>query len=59
MCSASGKRWVCHARAGRVITRPGDPGYQGATKGTNNTAELTALLEAVLEELARPAGVVA
>ena len=58
-CPISRRQWVSHAIAGRVVTRPGSPGYQGATQGTNNTAELTALLEAVREEMGRPAGVVA
>ena len=58
VCPVSGRQWVSHAIAGRVVTRPGSPGYQGATQGTNNTAELTALLEAVREEMGRPAGVV-
>ena len=49
---------VTHASCGRVVTMPGDPGYSGATAHTNNTGELTGLLQAVcLEEAREPAPV--
>ena len=35
------------ASCGRVATRPLEPGYDGATRASNNTGELTALLRAV------------
>ena len=55
----SGSKRVVHARSGRVVIMPGEPGYRGATRHSNNTGELTALLEAILDERARPAGTVA
>ena len=55
----SGSKRVVHARSGRVVIMPGKPGYRGATRHSNNTGELTALLEAILDERARPAGTVA
>ena len=42
---------LIHAGCGRVTTMPGDETYDGATRHTNNTAELTALLRAVQDEL--------
>ena len=42
---------LIHASCGRVTTMPGDETYDGATRHTNNTAELTALLRAVQDEL--------
>ena len=42
----------CQVSCGQVTVRPGSPGYAGATKHTNNTAELTALLRAVEYEAA-------
>ena len=46
------------ASCGRVVTNGGPYGsdYDGATKKTNNTAELTALLRAVQQELERDDG---
>ena len=35
------------AACGRVVANPLDPGYDGATRASNNTGELTALLQAV------------
>ena len=40
-----------HVSCGRVVTTPGDPGYAGATQHTNNTGELTGLLEGAQREL--------
>ena len=43
---------------GQVTTLPGDAEYCGATKHSDNSGELTGLLQAVLEEEARVSGVV-
>ena len=42
------------AECGNVVTLPCEGGYDGATRQTNNTAELTALLRAVRYEAACP-----
>ena len=42
---------VIGAACGRVQTMPGEAGYEGATRHTNNTGELTAMLRALQEEL--------
>ena len=41
------------ASCGRVVISPLDPGYDGATRASNNTGELTALLRAVRWEAAQ------
>jgi ribonuclease HI len=45
---------VEHAACGTVNCQPGETDYDGATKRTNNTAELTALLRAVQYETCQP-----
>ena len=54
----SGVRVITHARSGRLTTIPGEAEYCGATKHSNDTGELTALLRAVVDETARVSGVV-
>ena len=47
--TASATRFLYIARC-RVTTIPGEAEYCGATKHSNNTCELTALLRAVVDE---------
>jgi len=39
---------VVAERSGRVVTDPGEPSFRGAEHGSNNTGELTAVIEALL-----------
>ena len=50
-----GNEIVMGATAGRVNVTPATEGYRGATAHTNNTGEMTALLEAVRGEVRRAA----
>ena len=50
-----GNEIVTGAAAGRVNVTPATEGYRGATKHSNNTGEMTALLEAIRDETAREA----
>ena len=50
-----GEEIVTGASAGRVNVTPATEGYQGATRHSNNTAEMTALLEAIRGEAGRTA----
>ena len=47
---------VRFAECGQVGLTPGEPGYRGATRHTNNTGELTALLRAIETERSRQDG---
>ena len=55
--AVTGTETLVSATCGQVVTTPGDVGYDGAVRHTNNTAELTALLRAVQQENALDDGV--
>ena len=47
---------VTSASCGRVVIMPATPGYDGATRHSNNTAELTALLRGIRDEASQTDG---
>ena len=48
---------LTHVRFGTVVTEPGRKNYVGATKHSNNTGELTALIEAIRRCATRREGI--